>query len=92
MKWGLVVAGLGDMFLLPPENVDVPLCSALVFSGAIWMRWSMVITPINYNLGIVNAFVASTNLAQLGRHARHRFGSKPAEDGPSAATDASENA
>jgi len=39
-------------------------------------RYSFVITPINYNLALVNIFVAATNIYQLSRIARLRMEKK----------------
>jgi len=36
-------------------------------TGLIWTRYSTQITPINYNLMTVNAFMAVTGLYQLFR-------------------------
>ena len=40
---------------------------ALAATGFIWVRYSLVITPINYSLAAVNFFVGSTGLGQLAR-------------------------
>ncbi|CAG8493532.1 4979_t:CDS:2 [Ambispora gerdemannii] len=61
MKWGLVIAGLGDL-KRPAEKLSV---SQQV--GLIWSRWSTQIVPINYPLLSVNAFVAGTGIVQLYR-------------------------
>lgn len=73
MKWGLVAASLSDM-QRPPEEVSVPQCAALAVTGCVWMRWSFVITPLNYNLALSNLFVAGTNVYQLSRVFRHSKG------------------
>uniref|UniRef100_A0A1I7XP55 Mitochondrial pyruvate carrier n=1 Tax=Heterorhabditis bacteriophora TaxID=37862 RepID=A0A1I7XP55_HETBA len=46
---------------------------ALFATGAIWTRYCLVITPINYYLSSVNFFVMCTGLVQLCRVARYRF-------------------
>ncbi|KAJ3108571.1 Mitochondrial pyruvate carrier 2 [Phlyctochytrium planicorne] len=41
--------------------------AALAATGIIWSRYSMVITPINYNLMSVNLFVGASGIYQLVR-------------------------
>ncbi|XP_038207312.1 mitochondrial pyruvate carrier 2-like [Zerene cesonia] len=65
-KWGLVIAGLGDV-TRPPETLSIPQCFSLAITGVIWSRYSLVIKPKNYSLFTVNLFVASINIYQLGR-------------------------
>lgn len=66
MKWCLVAAGLKDLSR-PPEKLSVPQNAALAATGMIWVRYSLVITPINYSLAAVNFFVGTTGIAQLYR-------------------------
>ncbi|KAL7281067.1 UPF0041-domain-containing protein [Trametes coccinea BRFM310] len=66
MKWCLVAAGLKDLSR-PAEKLSVSQNLALAATGFIWVRYSLVITPINYSLAAVNFFVGSTGLGQLGR-------------------------
>mmetsp|Transcript_16354 Transcript_16354/g.40297 ORF Transcript_16354/g.40297 Transcript_16354/m.40297 type:complete len:303 (-) Transcript_16354:85-993(-) len=73
MKWGLVIAGIGDM-KRPVEKVSLPQNAALAATGVIWTRYSFVITPINYNLASVNLFVGFTGLYQLARIFNYRQG------------------
>lgn len=40
-------------------------------TGVIWSRYSMVITPKNWNLFTVNVFMAGTGLTQLYRKLTH---------------------
>eukprot|EP01117_Protostelium_nocturnum_P003938 TRINITY_DN1520_c0_g1_i1.p1 TRINITY_DN1520_c0_g1~~TRINITY_DN1520_c0_g1_i1.p1 ORF type:complete len:116 (-),score=24.11 TRINITY_DN1520_c0_g1_i1:56-403(-) len=65
-KWALVFAGLKDLSR-PPEKISTAQSSALALTGLIWMRYATQITPINYSLGTVNAFVAMTGCYQLYR-------------------------
>ncbi|XP_043784124.1 mitochondrial pyruvate carrier 4-like [Apis laboriosa] len=58
-KWGLVIAGIGDL-RRPPETISLSQTASLMITGAIWSRYSLVITPKNYNLFSVNAFVCCT--------------------------------
>ncbi|XP_034835803.1 mitochondrial pyruvate carrier 2-like isoform X1 [Maniola hyperantus] len=70
-KWGLVLAGLGDL-RRPVEALSVPQCASLAATGLVWSRYSLVIIPKNYSLFAVNVFVAVTNLYQMGRAYRHQ--------------------
>ncbi|GAA5836679.1 hypothetical protein JCM3766R1_006988 [Sporobolomyces carnicolor] len=65
-KWGLVAAGLKDLSR-PAEVISVPQNLALTATGLIWVRYSFVITPINYSLAAVNCFVAGTGITSLYR-------------------------
>ncbi|GJE98532.1 UPF0041-domain-containing protein [Phanerochaete sordida] len=66
MKWCLVAAGLKDL-ARPADKLSVPQNLALTATGFIWVRYSFVITPVNYSLAAVNFFVGSTGLGQLAR-------------------------
>lgn len=66
MKWGLVIAGAGEM-VRPVEKVSAIQQLSLFATGAIWTRWSFVIRPKNYLLASVNFFLASVALAQIVR-------------------------
>jgi len=72
MKWCLVAAGLKDMSR-PAEKLSVSQNAALAATGFIWVRYSFVITPVNYSLAAVNFFVGLSGLSQLGRIAHHRM-------------------
>ncbi|BGP38786.1 hypothetical protein JCM10450v2_002740 [Rhodotorula kratochvilovae] len=65
-KWGLVAAGLKDLGR-PAEVISVPQNLALTATGLIWVRYSFVITPVNYSLAAVNLFVAGTGITSLYR-------------------------
>ncbi|GAA6000136.1 mitochondrial pyruvate carrier family protein [Rhodotorula paludigena] len=65
-KWGLVAAGLKDLSR-PAEVISVPQNLALTATGLIWVRYSFVITPVNYSLAAVNCFVAGTGITSLYR-------------------------
>ncbi|KAK4686221.1 hypothetical protein P7C73_g3920, partial [Tremellales sp. Uapishka_1] len=65
-KWALVAAGVKDLSR-PAEKLSVSQNVALAATGFIWVRYSMVITPVNYSLGAVNFFVGATGLTQLFR-------------------------
>ncbi|KAG6920108.1 Mitochondrial pyruvate carrier 2 [Tephrocybe rancida] len=71
MKWCLVAAGLKDLSR-PADKLSVSQNLALAGTGFIWVRYSLVITPINYSLAAVNFFVGLSGLTQLGRIANYR--------------------
>ncbi|CAI5438956.1 unnamed protein product [Caenorhabditis angaria] len=71
-KWALVGAGLADL-ARPAEKLSLYQNTALFFTGLIWTRYCLVITPVNYYLSSVNFFVGCTGLAQLLRIAHYRY-------------------
>ncbi|XP_072933205.1 mitochondrial pyruvate carrier 2-like isoform X1 [Epargyreus clarus] len=77
-KWGLVLAGLGDLNR-PVETLSIPQSASLAATGLIWSRYSLVIIPKNYSLFAVNVFVAATSLYQIGRAFRHQQATKKSE-------------
>nr|XP_012235924.1 PREDICTED: mitochondrial pyruvate carrier 2-like [Linepithema humile] len=58
-KWGLVLAGIGDV-KRPPDTISLSQTASLMLTGAIWSRFSLVIIPKNYNLFSVNIFTCGT--------------------------------
>jgi len=72
MKWCLVAAGLKDMSR-PADKLSMSQNLALAGTGLIWVRYSLVITPVNYSLAAVNFFVGLSGLTQLGRIANYRM-------------------
>lgn len=80
MKWALVIAGLKDM-QRPVEKVSGTQQAALMATGFIWTRWSMVIKPKNYLLGSVNLFLGSVAGYQVARlfNWRRSLGETPSE-------------
>ncbi|KAF8473015.1 mitochondrial pyruvate carrier [Russula ochroleuca] len=75
MKWCLVAAGLKDLNR-PADKLSVSQNVALAATGFIWVRYSLVINPINYSLAAVNFFVGSTGLGQLARIAQYQYNQK----------------
>ncbi|ORY32601.1 hypothetical protein BCR39DRAFT_523086 [Naematelia encephala] len=65
-KWALVAAGIKDLSR-PAEKLSLNQNLALAATGFIWVRYSFVITPVNYSLAAVNLFVGGTGIAQLYR-------------------------
>jgi len=74
-KWGLVIAGIGDL-QRPADKISVPQSSALMATGAIWARYSLVIIPKNWSLFSVNVFVALTGCYQVVRGIRFQMSQK----------------
>ncbi|QRV82770.1 mitochondrial pyruvate carrier 2 [Ceratobasidium sp. AG-Ba] len=66
MKWCLVGAGLKDLSR-PANKLSVSQNAALAATGFIWVRYSFVITPVNYSLAAVNFFVGMSGMTQLYR-------------------------
>jgi hypothetical protein len=66
MKWALSGANIVD-YKRPVDNLSVGQQAALALTGAIWTRYAMVITPVNYNLAIVNVALCITGVYQLAR-------------------------
>ncbi|KAF8134628.1 mitochondrial pyruvate carrier [Boletus edulis] len=83
MKWCLVAAGLKDLNR-PAEKLSVSQNIALAATGMIWVRYSLVITPVNYSLAAVNFFVGATGLSQLARIAHYRYTNPKATEGAKA--------
>ncbi|TIA93636.1 hypothetical protein E3P99_00022 [Wallemia hederae] len=71
MKWALVAAGLKD-FNKPADKLSLNQNLALAATGFIWVRYSLVIKPINYSLAAVNFGVGCTGLTQLARIYMHK--------------------
>ena len=72
-KWALSVTNLMD-YDRPVEKVSTAQQIALCATGFIWMRWSFVITPVNYNLFLVNMALAGTGTYHLGRKIKSELG------------------
>ncbi|XP_063242641.1 uncharacterized protein LOC134542382 [Bacillus rossius redtenbacheri] len=78
VKWGLVLAGLGDL-QRPPERISGAQSGALAVTGAIWARYSVVIVPKNWGLVSVNVFVSLCGLYSLSRLLRYQYYSQLTE-------------
>ncbi|XP_058791278.1 mitochondrial pyruvate carrier 2-like isoform X2 [Phymastichus coffea] len=70
-KWGLVIAGLGDL-QRPADKISISQSSALGLTGIIWTRYSLAIIPKNYSLFSVNLFVALTAVYQVARAIKYQ--------------------
>ncbi|KAF4320011.1 hypothetical protein BBO99_00005660 [Phytophthora kernoviae] len=66
IKWAISFANLADM-RRSPETISVAQQTAVTATGLIWSRYSMVITPKNWNLFAVNVFMAGTGFVQFYR-------------------------
>ncbi|XP_065584615.1 mitochondrial pyruvate carrier 2-like [Artemia franciscana] len=75
-KWGLVIAGLSD-FSRPAEKISISQAGALMCTGFVWSRYSLVIIPKNWSLFAVNFFVGLTGLYQVSRAAKYQYIEKP---------------
>jgi len=73
-KWMLSVANLMDLNR-PVEKVSLAQQSSLTATGIIWSRYSMVITPVNYNLMIVNIALGASSGYHLTRKLYAEYGS-----------------
>lgn len=53
------------------DNYWLLLCAAVALTGVIWSRYSLIITPKNWNLFAVNVFMGITGITQLYRKATY---------------------
>ncbi|RLM48912.1 mitochondrial pyruvate carrier 4-like [Panicum miliaceum] len=81
-KWGISIANIAD-FAKPPEKISYPQQVAVACTGVVWSRYSMVITPKNWNLFSVNVAMAGTGLYQLSRKIRQDYFSDEKDTAPS---------
>ena len=65
-KWAITLSNVQDM-KRPAENISVNQQMAIFTTGVLWCRYSTQITPVNYNLLVVNFFMACTAGYQLCR-------------------------
>ncbi|GAB1861453.1 Mitochondrial pyruvate carrier [Camponotus japonicus] len=85
-KWGLVIAGLGDL-QRPAEKISISQSGALGITGLIWTRYSLVIIPRNWSLFSVNLFVAFTAIYQITRALRYQYQQAPLEAAKATSSD-----
>lgn len=71
-KWMLSISNLMD-YDRPVEQVSTMQQTALCATGFIWSRYSLVITPVNYNLFAVNISLAITGTYHLVRKVRAQY-------------------
>jgi hypothetical protein len=77
-KWMLSVSNLMDI-QRPVDRVSTTQQAALCATGFIWSRYSMVITPKNWNLFWVNISLAITGTYHLGRKLFHELNKEDSE-------------
>jgi len=65
-KWTLSLNNLAD-YDRPTDKISLSQMSALALTGVLFMRWSFVITPVNYNLFAVNLALALSSGYHLAR-------------------------
>ncbi|CAE7251263.1 MPC1 [Symbiodinium necroappetens] len=65
-KWALSINNLMD-YDRPTDKISLSMTSALTLTGLIFMRWSFVITPVNYSLFAVNCALSSSSGYLLAR-------------------------
>jgi len=65
-KWALSFNNIVD-YQRPTDQISLSMTSALTLTGAIFMRWSFVITPKNYSLFFVNMALFSSSGFHLSR-------------------------
>eukprot|EP00405_Crypthecodinium_cohnii_P024607 CAMPEP_0206487530 /NCGR_PEP_ID=MMETSP0324_2-20121206/41700_1 /ASSEMBLY_ACC=CAM_ASM_000836 /TAXON_ID=2866 /ORGANISM="Crypthecodinium cohnii, Strain Seligo" /LENGTH=234 /DNA_ID=CAMNT_0053966037 /DNA_START=85 /DNA_END=789 /DNA_ORIENTATION=- len=65
-KWALSVNNLLD-YDRPTDKISLSMTAALTATGTIFMRWSFVITPVNYSLFFVNLVLSTSSGYHLAR-------------------------
>ncbi|XP_011311438.1 mitochondrial pyruvate carrier 2-like isoform X2 [Fopius arisanus] len=75
-KWGLVLAGIGDINRAP-ETISLAQTASLMLTGIIWSRYSLVIVPKNWNLFSVNGFVSMTAAYNFYRGLTYQMANAP---------------
>ena len=74
-KWLLSVNNLMDL-KKDTKTMSLAQQTALTSTGIIWTRYAMVITPVNYNLAIVNFVLGLSSGYHLGRKLNDDYLSK----------------
>mmetsp|Transcript_13269 Transcript_13269/g.53218 ORF Transcript_13269/g.53218 Transcript_13269/m.53218 type:complete len:198 (+) Transcript_13269:339-932(+) len=80
-KWMLSVANLADLDR-PTDKISLSQTTALTATGVIWSRYSMVITPVNYNLMAVNLALGSSSGYHLFRKLKADYVDAPKAAAP----------
>lgn len=80
-KWGITFANIADL-QRPADKVSYPQQTAITATGVIWSRYSTQITPVNYNLLLVNVFMAITGSYQLFRKWSYEQSMEQLQSGP----------
>lgn len=74
-KWALSGANMLNLDK-PTDTISMAQTCALTATGVIWMRYSFVINPVNYNLAIVNAALGLSSGYHLVRKIKADYFSK----------------
>ena len=72
-KWAISWNNLKDLNK-PLEKVSAAQMTALTVTGLIWTRYSFVITPINYNMAVVQSVCAASSGYHLSRKLNAEYG------------------
>ena len=83
-KWLISAANIADLHR-PVEKMSFGQQAAVGTTGVIWSYYSLCITPVNYNLLVVNAVMACTSTWHLGRMVDHYYLNPPKKEGAAAA-------
>ena len=62
----ITISNIGD-FQKPAHMISANQQIAIALTGVIWVKYSMSVVPVNYNLGIVNFFMGLSAIYQLYR-------------------------
>ena len=57
----------------PTNTISTAQTSALTITGAIWLRYSMMMHPVNYNLAVVNCALSISSGYQLARKLKAEY-------------------
>ena len=62
----ITISNIGDIEK-PAHLISTNQQLAITATGLIWIKYSLKVVPVNYNLMIVNFFMALSSMAQLYR-------------------------
>ena len=65
-KWMITISNIGDLEK-PAHMISAPQQFAIFSTGAIWTKYAFAVTPVNYNLAVVNVFMSLSAGFQLYR-------------------------
>ncbi len=71
-KWMFSVSNLKDLNK-DTDKMSFAQMSALTATGIIWTRYSFVITPVNYNLALVNLALGASSGYHLSRKVKKDY-------------------
>jgi mitochondrial pyruvate carrier 2 len=70
-NWGIVGAGVYDLFNKGPEKISMPMTSTLSVYSLMFMRFAWMVKPRNYLLLAAHACNFTVQTIQLGRKINH---------------------